>query len=210
MAFSQNIDLVIGGQWSEAFPKKSHTFLHPDGESKLSNLRVGAIRGSFSNNKNPLFPYFFPLMNSWLGGQTWLLQQSSLPREGWTRPFPLERSGFPSYFLIFFSILTWGGGALRQSYKGIKYHLISVWIKGQGESRGKRRISQQSNWKLNSDFASKWIILPTEFGERWHWPLLLHKSHFQGPFQSDLVFFLLVSFCLDICVKIGYWQQLLL
>lgn len=42
------------------------------------------------------------------------------------------------------------------------------------------------------------------------WPLLLNKSHFQGPFQSDLVIYLLVSFPLDIYIKIRRQQRLLL
>lgn len=42
------------------------------------------------------------------------------------------------------------------------------------------------------------------------WPLLLNKSHFPGPFQSDLVIYLLVSFPLDIYIKIRRQQRLLL
>lgn len=46
--------------------------------------------------------------------------------------------------------------------------------------------------------------------EGWGWPLLLNKSHFQGPFQSDLVIYLSVSFPLDIYIKIRRQQRLLL
>ena len=91
VAFSQNTDLVIGSHLSEGFPHKGQTFLLPEGDSNLGSSLVAAraIDGCFSTIKNPLFSYFFKFMNSWLVGQTLLLQQSFLSGGGLMSQFPL-------------------------------------------------------------------------------------------------------------------------